>query len=213
MKNLICILSVVFAGCSSSSVNDELKLENIEENLIDTSEAVAVVRKESIADQTGFNAFYNHFTAAIITKDTIAFNTFIHQDYGIHFIEASGAMPMFLKVYDITDFKDVNTQKDFFELKFNRIEQMPINDSLPKVICAGEVYDKYGCFVQESNPLNKTQIWNYTDLTDKLKQEIEVIAKTITHTVVNTANYTFYFSLIDNKWFVTFIDIRTPCSA
>jgi len=213
MKNLIYILSIVIIGCSSSGVNDELQSEKVHENLKDTIGETLLKRENGLMDKSDFNLFYKKFITAITNKDTTAFNTFIHKDYGLHFIEAPGAMPMFVKIYKIENFRYINTQTPFFELAFIEIEKTPINESLPQQICDDNIYSKQGCFMQEINPLNKIQIWDYTDLANKQKQEIEITANTITHTVVNTSNYTFYFSLIDNKWLVTFIDLRTPCSA
>jgi len=213
MKKIIYILSIVIVGCSPSSTDQEIISEKTTETLIDTITTDSVNNLKRTAKTTDFNTFYDNFVTVITNKDTANFNSFIHKDYGLHFIEAPGAMPMFVKIYAIENFKAINTQQSFFNLAFDGIEKTPLNDSLPQVICDDNIYSKQGCFVQETNPLNKSQIWNYSDLTDKQKQEIEVIANTITHTVVNTSNYTFYFSLIDNNWLVTFIDIRTPCSA
>lgn len=213
MKNLIYILSIVIIGCSSSSVNDEIQSEKVHENLKDTIGETPLKRESDLKDKSDFNLFYKKFITAITNKDTTAFNTFIHKDYGLYFIEAPGAMPMFVKIYSIENFKATNTQQAFFDLAFAELEKMPVNDSLPQIICDDNIYSKQGCFVQQTNPLNKSQLWNYSNLNDKQKQEVEIIVNTITHTVINTYNYTFYFSLIDENWNATFIDIRTPCSA
>lgn len=210
MKSLIYLLGFTLVACSSVTTNNDEVL--IDDNIDDDTLIEEAINEQPI-EENNFNAFYKKFTSTIITKNTVTFNTFIHKDYGLHFIEAPGAMPMFTKIYAIEKFKDVNTNKAFFELSFTEINKIPVNDSLPKIICGGAIFNKYGCFAQHINPLNESQIWNYADLNDKQKQEIEVIAQTITYTVVNTANYTFYFSLIANNWYVTFIDIRTPCSA
>lgn len=213
MKNLIYILTFFIVGCSSVTDEKTTTYEHVLDITTDTFNTTSVNTKRIVNENKSFNDFYQQFTEAITNKNVANFNSFIHKDYGLHFIEAPGAMPVFSKIYNIENFKDINTQSPFFELSFNEIGKAPINDTLPQIICDENVYDKQGCYTQEINPLNKTQIWNYSNLNDKQKQEIEVIAATITQTVVNTANYTFYFSLIDNKWLVTFIDIRTPCSA
>lgn len=213
MKKLIYILSVVVVGCSSSIVNDELEVLSNEKKSVETSEITEVKRTEVVKDKIDFNTFYKNFTTAIITKDTAVFNALIHRDYGVYFIESSGAMPMFSKTYFIEKFIANNTKKPFFELDFSKIKEMPVNESLPELICDNNIYDKQGCFAQEINLLNKSQIWSFTELNDKQKQEIEVIANTIKYSVINTSNYTFYFSFIYGNWYVTFIDLRTPCSA
>ncbi len=210
MKRIIYFLGITLIACSSATTESANVEQVFEENIGES--ILTIANSENVVDND-FDSFYQNFSKTIVAKKTTDFNNFIHQDYGVYFIEAPGAMPMFTKFYSIEKFKDVNNNKFFFDLPFLGIDKMPINDTLPKIICGGEVYDKYGCFAQQTNPLNESQIWNYTDLNDKQKQEIEVIAKTITYTVVNTANYTFYFSLIGNSWYVTFIDIRIPCSA
>lgn len=210
MKKLIYLITFALVACSPATNSSEVVIDT---HIIVDDTLVEEAINEQLIEENNFNVFYEKFTSSIIAKNTNTFNEFIDKDYGLHFIEAPGAMPMFTKVYTIEKFKDVNTNKTFFELPLTEINKIPINDSLPKIICEGEVFDKNGCYTQPINLLSQNQIWNYADLNDKQKQEIEVIAQTIAYTVVNTANYTFYFSLIDNKWYVTFIDVRMPCSA
>ena len=127
-------------------------------------------------------------------------------------IESSGAMPSIRKFYDIRKFNTSNEKKSINELLYHEMEE-PFFESLPKVICDVEVYDKQGCFAQEVNPLLESQIWNYAGLNEKEIQAIEFLAETVNITVINTSNFTFYFSKIEGEWYLTFLDLRVPCTA
>ncbi len=159
-----------------------------------------------------FIKFYSQFIAAVKTKNAQKFNALINTNLGVYIIESSGAMPKMYKVYDITNYKSANNTP-FLSLNFKGIKQQPKKEALPKVICDRTAYDKQGCFYQKTNPLLKSRVWNYAGLNDKQIQAIEFFANTVKITVINTSNYTFYFSFSDNQWHIAFIDLRVPCSA
>ena len=101
MKKIVYILSIVIVGCSSSSTDQEIISEKTTEIIADTTITDSVNNLKRAAKTTDFNTFYNNFVTAITNNDTASFNSFILKDYGLHFIEAPGAMPMFVKIYAI----------------------------------------------------------------------------------------------------------------
>jgi len=220
MKNFVYILiCLVFFSCSDT-------LKNEESNIVATAEKAVVedVKKEKGEDTSliltkedetilSFLKFYDAFTTSIATKNEQAFNQFIYANYGLYIIEAPGAMPVVSKVYNISKFKTINTNTRFFDLAFNEIKKQPIYEELPILTCDENSYNKLGCFVNQSNTLKESQLWVYSDLNEKEVQAIKAIVEDVKITVVNTSNYTFYFSLIEDKWSLTLIDIRTPCAA
>jgi hypothetical protein len=85
---------------------------------------------------------------------------------------------------------------------------------LPKMNCEEfNGYDKQGCFTQEINKLAATKFWDFVETSVDVKSKCETAVNTIKWTVINTANYGYYFSQINSKWYITFIDMRQPCSA
>jgi hypothetical protein len=219
MKNVVYIVLCCFLfSCADERgniqtienvvVEDTTNIETVDSSLVLSNH----LRQENPEKETSFLTFYKKFTGAIAEKNYQEFNNCIHSDYGVYIISSAGGMPKMYKYYDISNYKS-EFLTPFLDLDFTVINTVPVFEQLPNVICDEEIYDNQGCFAQEVNQLAKSQIWNYTDLNDKQKQEVEVIAKTITYTVVNTPNYIFYLSLIEEVWYVTFIDIRIPCSA
>ena len=89
--------------------------------------------------------------------------------------------------------------KSFLNLAFKEIQKQPKQEELPKVICDKAIYDKQGCFYQEINPLIDSQIWNYAGMNEKEIQPLTSFASQIKITVINTYNYTFYFSFSENQ--------------
>jgi hypothetical protein len=205
-------------GCSSVSTHREEKEENTSVDQIESDDKKEVITEEDsieVAQLTNgllFSVFYKKFCESIKKKNYKALNDFIHPNYGLYVIQLSGAVPLILQVYNIEDFKPINQNKKFLELDFRAIEEKPLFESLPKVICDVTIYDKLGCFAEEVNPLLVSQIWNYASLNEKEIQAIESLVETVEITVVNTSNYTFHFSIINEKWCVTFIDMRIHCT-
>lgn len=203
---IIVILTSVFE-CKSPAPSYQTE-ENKATSTAITSENV----EEQLQDEK-FLQFYEKTVAAINTKDTLAFNQLIYANYGLYIIENPGAMPEVTKLYDIKKYKSKITEQHFFNLPFNAITMLPIEDTLPKVICAAKIYNKEGCFYAKLNPLNESQLWNYAQLNEKEIQAINAVSTYVQITVINTKNYTFYFSFIDDKWWLSFIDLRIPCQA
>ncbi len=188
-----------------STVNEELQVDTIDTlNNLRTSEN----------PNAAFLEFYKKFTTSISRKNEDEFNGCINANLGLYTIESAGAVPLVIKIYDIKDFTSYHhPDATFFEMQFKGISKEPVFEGLPKVICDDEVYDKLGCFAGESDRLKKSRIWNFYSLNEKEIQAIESLVETVEMTVINTSNYAFHFSLIDENWYLTFIDIRIPCTA
>lgn len=223
MKHLVWIFLILLFSCSNDTSTTEeyivISDNTILEDTIVVNEPDSILKKGSYTDerlshneQEEFLAFYQKFTQAIIETNLDAVNECINPD-GLYFIETNGAMPLVQKVFDVKAFSKKTPVTTFFNLGFIDIKNQPIFDTLPKVICAGEIYDKYGCFSKVENTLKESGLWNYSDLNEKEIQAIELAANSINLTVRNTQNFTFYFSKTTQGWKLTFLDIRTPCEA
>jgi len=209
-KKVVAVSFLIsFVACSEASQNDN-NIQEQQQETIDTS--IANVTKEQV-DTTSFLQFYQQLVAAIETKNAAAFNQLFYKDYGLYIIESSGAMPQVSKVYTIEQYKTTGTAQGFFDLQFDSLSLMPAEEQLPKVVCEKNNYDKQGCFQENINPLKDSEIWNYASLNEKEVQAIQFRSETIKITVVNTYNYTFYFSQINGSWQLSFIDLRIPCTA
>lgn len=165
------------------------------------------------SDIKQFNWLYSGFVHAATTGDDSLFNTFIHPAHGLWIIHSNGAMPSFTNVKKISEFELPNGKK---LLPFDRDKMMtaPKEEELPVVDCdKKDFYSKSGCFTSQRNVFREEKIWQYAGLTPADDKEVNFLSTTITRTVINTETYCFYFSLIDGGWYLTFLDIRKPCSA
>ncbi|MCW8897995.1 MAG: hypothetical protein OQJ96_12405 [Flavobacteriales bacterium] len=211
---IIILISIVLAlvACSETTQNNNNTQEQQDTvaNVVDTLITDGVKKQ---AEPTSFLQFYQQLVTAIETKNTAAFNQLFYKDYGLYIIESSGAMPQVSKVYEIENYQTSGTKLGFFDLPFDSLSLMPLKEKLPKVVCEKNSYDKQGCFQESINPLKDSQIWHYANLNEKEVQAIQFISETIKITVVNTYNYTFYFSQINGSWQLSFIDLRIPCTA
>ena len=98
-----------------------------------------------------------------------------------------------------------------FPVDFSALKQ----EDLPKVNCDSKSFwTKEGCFVQETNTFKDEKIWSYCGLNKEDEAKVSELAQTISCTVINTGFHArYYFSLINGKWYLTFVDLRTPCEA
>lgn len=218
MKYLVWIISLLIVGCSGNEDQKESTIVKEQEEVAIEDSTTGLHDKEEILgqaqnDENGFLNFYKKFTKAISAKNHQAFNNCISTNFGLYTIESAGALPLIFHVYDIENFKPINLDKKFLSLEFKAISNKPIFEELPKIICDEDFYDKVGCFANESDRLKNSRIWNYANLNEKEIQAIEFLVETVKMTVINTENYTYHFSIIDEIWYITFIDIRKPCSA
>jgi hypothetical protein len=121
---------------------------------------------------------------------------------GLWLISSQGAMPHIENVSQV----DKNFPVDFSAVK---------NEELPKVNCDSKSFwTKEGTFAMEINSFKDEKIWTYCGLTKEDEAKIAELAQTISWTVINTSlNARYYFSLINGKWYLTFVDLRKPCEA
>lgn len=179
------------------------------------SETIASAAKETkklSSEEAEFLAFYQSFVAAVESKNAANVNAFIDEVFGVYFIESNGAMPNFKRVNDVAKFKSVRDEL-FFSLNFKDLNQAPLFEELPKIICDATPYNKQGCFAQKINPFANDEFWFVTDLNEKEKQAISAFAEKIEYTVKNTNNFSFYFTKSGNTWKIAFVDLRVPCEA
>ncbi|HTL82773.1 MAG TPA: hypothetical protein VL651_13765 [Bacteroidia bacterium] len=160
-----------------------------------------------------FDWFYSAFSKALIDWNDTSLNICINPQSGLWVIDAPGAMPHFTKVMNDSLLK-VLFRRSAIPLDKDHMMVDPKPEALPKVDCSKKgFYDKLGCYTTETNTFKEEKIWNYASLTPKDEDAVIRSAGTITRTVVNTDIGKFYFSLIDGKWYLTFLDIRKPCTA
>lgn len=210
MIKTLSIAAILLAfTCNTTDENQPTDEQLAEET---TDEVVVEEIKKLSSEDADFLAFYQSFVSAVESKNAENVNVFIDEVFGVYFIESNGAMPNFKRVNDVAKFKSIRDEQ-FFSLNFNQLNQQPVFEELPKIICDATPYDKQGCFAQKINPFANDEFWYYTDLNEKEKQAISVFAEKIDFTVVNTSVGKFYFTKNNNTWKIGFIDLRVPCEA
>lgn len=218
MRKLSWFFLLLIIGCSPEvpqSDSGVVYSAKIDTNTNQESTIDSITKKNSqrkkLDSNDKFLNFFTAFTNAIKVKGSLSL--FIHQNYGFYAIEATGAMPQIKHIYNNDQFWFLPELKLFQSQSLDSLTKTPLFEGLPKVICDTTIYDKQGCFASEENPLQKSRPWNYASLNEKEIQAIEFLAETVSMTVVNTSNFTFYFSKIEGNWYLTFLDLRTPCQA
>jgi len=212
-KLIVAIIVFKLIACSETRQSDNNTQDPQQDTVVSAADTLITDVAKKQADTNTFLQFYQQLVAAIETKNAAAFNQLFYKDYGLYIIESSGAIPEVSKVYNIENYTSSATKQGFFELTFDSLSLMPIKEKLPKIVCESNSYNKQGCFQENINPLEDSEIWHYANLNEKEVQAIQFISKTIKITVVNTYNYTFYFSQINGSWQLSFIDLRIPCTA
>jgi hypothetical protein len=195
----LILIIIVFIGCNpnSSSETKEVALANNKET------KTTVEPENPIPDN--FLLQYEKITDAMAFFREDSFNSFIDDDNGLHVIyNNNGALPQLKRVENL---RELTTFILDSGLMIDRsILMTPQFEVLPNVICDSTNFDKQGCFASVTTNNLEQHPWNMDN------QYLDQI-NTIYYTVLNTSNFSFYFSLNDEDWFLTFIDIRTPCSA
>jgi hypothetical protein len=130
------------------------------------------------------------------------FNQFIHPQKGLWIIQSAGAMPQMSRLTQV----DKNFPVDFSKAA---------PEKLPVVNCErSSGWSSEGCFLQPVNTFKDEKIWTYCGLSKEEESEISRSSQLVSQTVVQTyLNARYYFSLIDSKWYITFVDLRIPCQA
>ncbi|MDQ3111579.1 MAG: hypothetical protein M3R17_16955 [Bacteroidota bacterium] len=202
---LFCI-----TGCG-----DEAQSPGVNDSLSE-KEAMKKALQEDLppsSDIKQFNWFYSAFAHAATTGNDTMFDVVIHPQYGLWIIHSAGAVPNFTRVDHIREFKQPDG-KSLLPFERDAMMRVPKEESLPVLECENDkVYNKEGCFTSLQNTFAEQKIWTYSGLPAEKDKEISETASTITRTVINTKNYRYYFSLINGSWYLTFLDIMTPCEA
>lgn len=184
-----------------------------EEELLEVQERLDTIIIEE--EERPFALYYHQLVMAFASGDAASFNGLIHPDLGCYLIEAPGAIPAISKITDVENVLRKGSERSFLDFD-NVFLSFPLTeDSLPTVDCDSPdgFYSKEGTFVQDINTLTKETIWKYVGLDDESQRQIAELAETVNKTIVNTAGFIAYFSKIDDVWYITFIDIRVPCTA
>jgi hypothetical protein len=196
--NTLIIALFVFVGCNTPQENN-IEAEIIQEDSLALT-ANENQRKAKTVVLTPQDSFLMVFSSVSEMQKTASLSSLINENYGVYIISSNGAMPKIEKSYELNA-----------AVLSKTIATVAAFEDLPKVVCEEFIYNKQGCFAQETNPLLDSQIWNYTDLNEKEKQALVSIAETIKYTVIDTDSYIYYFSIVENKWVLTFVDVRIPC--
>ena len=181
---------------------------NVEEIPIKGSESPGLIIEKRIESETViFDSLYANFTEAWKNENKEQFNGFIHSDKGLYIIESNGALPSIIKLDSL--------ERSFFKRNRWNHSFVVIRETLPEVDCdaTNGFYNKVGCFVEDTNPFIKSEIWKYAGLDSIQEETLAALAKTISVTVINTSGFVAYFSLINGRYHLTILDLRVPCSA
>ena len=161
-----------------------------------------------------FKDFYRDFFISLMDVNELRFNTFISRKHGVYIIDAKGAMPTMVNITDISTFQRVDG-RSIFSIDKSKLGFEMLEENLPEVDCDAPdyFYDKTGCFTASINRLIESKIWKYASLDQITQEKVGALAETVSRTVINTANYVYFFSYIDGNWRLTFLDVRKPCEA
>lgn len=157
--------------------------------------------KDSVMNRPG--KLNEDFISVCSSINSANINQFIHAGHGLWIIESPGAMPAMRNVKNI---------EGKFSIDFSN---MIADNNVPSVDCdAKNFWTREGCFAQEADLFADTQIWEHSNLSKEDTDKVLKAAQAIKWTVINTRlNARYYFSLIDGKWYLSFVDLRTPCEA
>ncbi|MFH1319871.1 MAG: hypothetical protein ABII90_04355 [Bacteroidota bacterium] len=201
---ILYFFSLIIIACTTPTQTDEIKILNkAHESIVEFD------------DPQRFADVYDDFFKSIIDSNAENFNKYISPEYGLYIIESAGAMPQMVNVKDISTFRGLNDKRSFFGFNKTDFDCELKEEELPVVDCDSPdgFYTKSGCYTQAVNTFAGEKIWMYCNLQAQQEETVAIVAVTITQTVINTYNYKYYFSLLDGEWYITFIDLRTPCSA
>jgi hypothetical protein len=164
-----------------------------------------------------FQSIYREFFTALKEKDELTLNRFIHPDYGLYIIESNGAMPQVKYIKHLGEYRFPDGTPFFiridtmvFGMEIIKVERLPaVNCDLPP-----DFYERQGMFTTDTNMLRNLELWKYIHFENENQlKKFKSLILTINKTVLNTSNYIFYFSYLQNRWYLTFLDVRRPCEA
>lgn len=214
--NKAVYLFIVFliVSCSPDSNKEDAKDVNGQQAIETSPEYQDAGNGSKNYDYSEFKDFYRDFFISLMDDGEERFNNFISPSYGLYIIDSKGAMPVITYVSEISSFTR-SDKRSIFSIDKQTIGYEMLEDELPKIDCDAShyYYDKTGCYTQSTNRFIDSEIWKHANLDEATQEKIVSLAETISKTVVNTANYTYYFSYVDGTWRLTFLDIRKPCEA
>ncbi|HSI90759.1 MAG TPA: hypothetical protein VK927_06545 [Adhaeribacter sp.] len=162
---------------------------------------------------------FSDFQQAVYNEDTEGVNAFIDPEYGVFIIENPGAMPKMTRVTDISTFKRQFQELSFFSVKERLKTCKPVEEDLPTFNCEDQTnknagYSKEGCFIDDAKMFRESTIYKFAGLTEEETELVEDMLPLVQKIILQTtSSYKFYFGIVNGKWRVLFIDLRTPCTA
>ena len=162
-----------------------------------------------------FEFYYHQLMMALASGDPTGFNKLVHPEFGCYLIESPGAVPVIMRITDIDMVIKRGANQPVIDFSNVFRSHALKNESLPTVDCDSPngFYSKTGVFVQDINTLAEQKIWEHIDMKETDQEPISKLADTVNKTIINTVGFTVYFSQIGDEWYVTFLDIRVPCTA
>lgn len=215
MNRLLLFATLLLAACGgsgSSAVSDTAKKETLSPK--DSMKRLAG-QLPPPTDIKQFKWFYSLFVEGVKSENkNNTFNKFIDPKHGLYIIETSGAIPGLKKVMDIGSYKH-SSGKMIYDLLKSCISCDPQEADLPTVDCnKTSRWNKDGCFTREINTFKDDKPWQYSHLSSDEEKNVAAMAQTISRTVVITeCHCRLYFSLVNGSWFLSFIDLSSPCEA
>jgi len=211
---LFVILFIVSCSSESDSIQEETKDGKGQQAIETSPEYRDANTGPKNYDYSEFKDFYKDFFISLIDDSEERFNNFISPSYGLYVIDSKGAVPVITLVSEISSFIK-SDNRSIFSIDKQTIGYEMLEDELPKIDCDAPhyYYDKTGCYTQSTNRLIDSEIWKHANLDGTAQGKVVSLAETISKTVLNTANYTYYFSYVDGSWRLTFLDVRKPCEA
>jgi hypothetical protein len=197
--------NLLFVACSSSPEAPASR---------DTNNLAQELSEElkTPAEYDQFLWFYSAFVYELTNADSASqLDKYISKEHRLTIIHARGALPHVKRTDTFLDLVAMNYPilKDT-----NLRSEKPKQESLPVRNCdQPNGWNKTGCYTQEINPIKSTDLWTAAGLREEEIKAIKNSATTVTRTVINTLGVTFYFSLINGTWYLTFIDLRPNCTA
>lgn len=202
MHYFFLLIILFLSGCFQSYEYDKNE---------ESSNRLALLNEDRLLN--GFLPQWKEFTSALAEKDTLRLNTFIQPANGMYVLSSEGALPGMTNTMSFLG-NNLLYGKILSEKTGNAVRCELKNEELPVINCDSmSFYNKEGCFMQFQNRLDKSKILEFVKIPREEYEKAMTMMHTITVTVVNTGNFVYYFSHINNKWFLAFLDIRRPCEA
>jgi hypothetical protein len=207
----IYLITFLLVSCGAENTNEHVAADSMSKR--DSLDKKVKENLPPVNELQQFNWFYSAFVNAAVTGNDSVLDHYIEPKNGVWIIYSNGAMPSFKNVKHIGDFKNASGKKIIPLNKENMIAD-PKEEELPVIDCEkAEHFNKSGCFTSTHNYFLEEKIWEYAGLTPDQDKQVLTTARTVSRTVVNTAVGRFYFSLIGETWYLSFIDLRQPCQA